>query len=58
MNTGTPAKGNPAESEKDAIAAERQIKGRRREEALIRGDFAELPALASRGRRAAIGAAR
>ena len=34
----------------DAIAAERQIKGWRREkkEALIRGDYASLPALASR----------
>jgi putative endonuclease len=36
----------------DAIAAERQVKGWRREkkEALIRGDYAVLPALA-RGRR-------
>jgi len=34
----------------DAIAAERQIKGWRREkkEALIRGDYASLPPLASR----------
>ncbi|MFI4988133.1 MAG: GIY-YIG nuclease family protein [Alphaproteobacteria bacterium] len=34
----------------DAIAAERQLKGWRREkkEALIRGDFAALPNLASR----------
>jgi putative endonuclease len=38
----------------DAIAAERQVKGWRREkkEALIRGDFALLPALARRGMRA------
>jgi putative endonuclease len=37
----------------DAIAAERQVKGWRREkkEALIRGDFALLPALARRGMR-------
>jgi predicted GIY-YIG superfamily endonuclease len=36
----------------DAISAERQIKGWRREkkEALIRGDYAALPALARRGR--------
>ena len=36
----------------DAAAAERQIKGWRREkkEALIRGDYASLPALARRGR--------
>jgi predicted GIY-YIG superfamily endonuclease len=36
----------------DAISAERQIKGWRREkkEALIRGDFAALPGLARRGR--------
>jgi putative endonuclease len=35
----------------DAAAAERQVKGRRREkkEALIRGDFASLPSLARRG---------
>jgi putative endonuclease len=35
----------------DAAAAERQIKGWRREkkEALIRGDYASLPALARRG---------
>jgi putative endonuclease len=35
---------------KDAAAAERQIKGWRREkkEALIRGDYASLPSLASR----------
>jgi predicted GIY-YIG superfamily endonuclease len=34
----------------DAAAAERQIKGWRREkkEALIRGDYASLPSLASR----------
>jgi len=39
----------------DAIAAERQIKGWRREkqEALIRGDSALLPALARRGMRTA-----
>ena len=37
----------------DAIAAERQIKGWRREkkEALIRGDYEKLPALAHRARR-------
>ena len=36
----------------DAAAAERQVKGWRREkkEALIRGDFAALPSLARRGR--------
>jgi putative endonuclease len=36
----------------DAAAAERQVKGWRREkkEALIRGDFALLPALSRRGR--------
>ncbi len=35
----------------DAIAAERQVKGRRREkkEALMRGEFALLPGLAKRG---------
>ena len=35
----------------DAVAAERQIKGWRREkkEALIRGDYASLPLLARRG---------
>ncbi|MDR3437886.1 GIY-YIG nuclease family protein [Telmatospirillum sp.] len=40
----------------DAIAAERQVKGWRREkkEALIRGDTAALPALAKRGRIAAV----
>jgi putative endonuclease len=40
----------------DAIAAERQIKGWRRakKEALIRGDFAGLPLLASRAKRAEI----
>ncbi len=40
----------------DAIAAERQIKGWRREkkEALIRGDFAALSLLASRAERAEI----
>jgi putative endonuclease len=39
----------------DAIAAERQIKGWRREkkEALIRGDYRVLPVLALRGARAA-----
>jgi predicted GIY-YIG superfamily endonuclease len=39
----------------DAAAAERQVKGWRRDkkEALIRGDFALLPALARRGVRAA-----
>jgi putative endonuclease len=38
----------------DAAAAERQVKGWRREkkEALIRGDFALLPLLARRGVRA------
>jgi putative endonuclease len=38
----------------DAIAAERQVKGWRREkkEALIRGDLSVLPALAARGRKA------
>jgi putative endonuclease len=37
----------------DAISAERQMKGWRREkkEALIRGDYAALPALARRGSR-------
>ena len=37
----------------DAIAAERQIKGWRREkkEALIRGEYAALPLLASRAKR-------
>ena len=41
----------------DAIAAERQIKGWRREkkEALIRGDYAALSLLASRAKRAEIG---
>ena len=44
----------------DAIAAERQVKGWRREkkEALIRGDYAALPLLASRARRAESGAPR
>lgn len=39
----------------DAAAAERQVKGWRREkkEALIRGDFAALPALARRGAKTA-----
>ena len=38
----------------DAIAAERQIKGWRREkkEALIRGNYGDLPLLASRSQRA------
>jgi putative endonuclease len=42
----------------DAIAAERQVKGWRREkkEALIRGDYPSLPALASRAKRAQSGA--
>jgi putative endonuclease len=37
----------------DAVRAERQVKGWRREkkEALIRGDYAALPVLARRGRR-------
>jgi len=40
----------------DAISAERQIKGWRREkkEALIRGDYPVLPLLASRAKRAEI----
>ncbi len=40
----------------DAAAAERQVKGWRREkkEALIRGDYAALPLLASRAKRAEI----
>ncbi|HYS49000.1 MAG TPA: GIY-YIG nuclease family protein [Xanthobacteraceae bacterium] len=44
------------ESIEDAIAAERQIKGWRREkkEALIRGDYPALPVLASRAERAEI----
>ncbi len=44
------------ESIEDAIAAERQIKGWRREkkEALIRGDYSALPLLASRAKRAEI----
>ena len=42
----------------EAIAAERQIKGWRREkkEALIRGDYAALPPLASRARKDQFGA--
>ena len=42
----------------DAIAAERQVKGWRRDkkEALIRGDYPSLPALASRAKRAQSGA--
>jgi len=46
----------PFESIEDAISAERQIKGWRRQkkEALIRGDFAALPLLASRAKRAEI----
>ena len=41
----------------DAIAAERQVKGWRRErkEALIRGDYSALPQLASRGKGAKSG---
>lgn len=41
----------------DAIAAERQTKGWRREKkaALIRGDYSALPLLASRGKRATSG---
>ena len=44
----------------DAIAAERQIKGWRREkkEALIRGDFAALPALSRRAARLPMRASR
>ena len=44
----------------DAIAAERQVKGWRREkkEALIRGDFAALPALSRRAAKPAIRASR
>jgi predicted GIY-YIG superfamily endonuclease len=40
----------PFERIEDAVAAERQIKGWRREkkEALIRGDYAALPSLARR----------
>ena len=40
------------ESATDAIAAERQLKGWRREkkEALIRGDYAKLPALSKRSK--------
>ncbi|HEX3954691.1 MAG TPA: GIY-YIG nuclease family protein [Stellaceae bacterium] len=43
----------------DAVTAERQIKGWRREkkEALIRGDYSALPALAGRGKRAESGSA-
>ena len=43
----------------DAVAAERQVKGWRREkrEPLIRGDFASLPSLASRRRSADIASA-
>jgi putative endonuclease len=41
----------------DAAAAERQVKGWRRDkkEALIRGDFASLPSLARRGPRSIAG---
>jgi putative endonuclease len=41
----------------DAVAAERQIKGWRRDkkEALIRGDYPALPLLASRAKRAKSG---
>jgi putative endonuclease len=37
----------------DAVAAERQVKGwrRKKKEALIRGDFAALPALSRRASR-------
>jgi putative endonuclease len=44
----------------DAVAAERQVKGWRREkkEALIRGDFAALPGLARRTGRPAVRASR
>jgi putative endonuclease len=44
------------ESIEDAVAAERQVKGWRREkkEALIRGDFAVLPALSRRAARAPV----
>jgi len=47
----------PFEHIEDAIAAERQIKGWRREkkEALIRGDYAALPILARRIKRAESG---
>jgi putative endonuclease len=43
----------------DAVAAERQIKGWRREkkEALIRGDYSALPMLAGRAKRAESGPA-
>ena len=43
----------------DAVAAERQVKGWRREkkEALIRGDYPALPVLASRATRAKSGPA-
>src|SRR5260370_38123510 len=43
----------------DAVAAERQVKGWRREEkeALVRGDCAALPALAGRAKRAESGPA-
>jgi putative endonuclease len=46
----------PFESIRDAIAAERQIKGWRceKKEALIRGDYPALPLLARRGKRAEI----
>jgi putative endonuclease len=44
----------------DAIAAERQVKGWRREkkEALIRGDFGALPGLSQRAARPAVRASR
>ena len=44
----------------DAISAERQVKGWRREkkEALIRGDFAALPALSRRAASASVRASR
>jgi putative endonuclease len=48
------------ESIEDAVAAERQVKGWRREkkEALIRGDFAVLPSLARRAARQPVRASR
>lgn len=49
--------GQQFERIEDAIAAERQLKGWRREkkEALIRGNYMLLPALARRGTRSAAG---
>ncbi len=48
---------HPFERLEDAIAAERQIKGWRREkkQALIRGDYAALPSLASRATKDQLG---